>query len=69
MKKQDIQVIDLYHRNYNKLDDEAKKCIGYVDTISNKKLPNGFISEVFFPEIRYRNFIVQKAKITVIKND
>lgn len=69
MKKQDIQVIDLYHQNYNELDDEAKKCIGYVDTISNKKLPNGFISEVFFPEIRYRNFIIQKAKITVIKNN
>lgn len=69
LKKQDIHIIDLYGQNFNNLEEEIKKCIGNVDTITNKKLKDGYIAEVYFPEIHYKNFIIQKAKITIIKNN
>ncbi len=69
LKKHNLSLIDYYHQNINQLNDENKKCIGNIEIISNKKLEDGLISEVFFPEIRYKNFIIQKAKITVIKNN
>ena len=51
--------------NYNDLTDEEKKVFGAVDTIEDKKKPNGQVVKVFQPEIRYHSLIIQRAKITV----
>jgi hypothetical protein len=69
LKKQDIQVIDYFNKNIEELSTEERKYIGAIDTISDKKLKNGTIAKVHFPEIRHNVFIVQKAKITVINNN
>lgn len=66
--RNEMNVIDYLGVNFNELSEETKSIIGSVDTIENKKLPDGYIAKVFMPEIRYHSLILQRAKITVNTN-
>lgn len=68
LSKNDIYVKDYLGLNLFDLSEEEKKCIGNIDTVYCKKEKDGLINEVFYPEIKYNGFFVQRAKITVIQN-
>ena len=60
-----MNITDYLGLNYNDLTEEQKKILGSVDTVEDKKKPNGAIVKVFMPEIRYNSILLQQAKITV----
>lgn len=68
LTRNEMNVVDYFGLNFNELREETKNTIGSVDTIENKKLPDGYIVEVFMPEIRYHSLIIQRAKVTVNVN-
>lgn len=66
--KNNIEVKDYFGLNLFELSEEDKKCIGNIEAICSKKEKDGLIKEVFYPEIKYNGFFVQRAKITVVQN-
>lgn len=63
--RNEMNVSNYLDMNYKDLSDEEKKIFGAVDTVEDKKKPDGQIVQVFQPEIRYHSLIIQRAKITV----
>lgn len=68
LSKNNIEVKNYFGLNLFDLSEEEKKCIANIETIYKKKEKDGFINEVFYPEIKYNGFFVQRTKITVIQN-
>ena len=66
--RNEMNIIDYLGLNYNEFSEEQKKILGTVDTVEDKKYPDGQIVKVFMPEIRYHSLIIQRAKITINLN-
>ena len=66
LHRADIYVIDYLDTNFYELSDDRQMLIGEVRPIRDKRKEPRVITRVYLPEIRFKNTLLQRARIEIV---